>query len=70
MDQSLLIAIGCALVAIVYGIISIKSILSLPEGNEDMKRIATAIQEGASAYLKRQYMTITIVGIVLFILII
>jgi K(+)-stimulated pyrophosphate-energized sodium pump len=69
MDYALIFAIGCALVAVAYGIISIGSILKLSEGNEDMRRISTAIQEGASAYLKRQYVTISIVGVVLFILI-
>ncbi|MGD8926475.1 MAG: sodium-translocating pyrophosphatase [Thioalkalispiraceae bacterium] len=52
-----------------YGIVSISSILKLSEGNEDMRRISTAIQEGASAYLKRQYVTISVVGVILFILI-
>ena len=69
MDQALMIAIGCAIVAVIYGAVSITSILKLPEGNDDMKRIAKAIQEGASAYLKRQYITISIVGVILFVLI-
>jgi K(+)-stimulated pyrophosphate-energized sodium pump len=69
MDYALIFAIGCALVAVAYGIVSISSILKLSEGNEDMRRISTAIQEGASAYLKRQYVTISVVGVILFILI-
>ncbi len=69
MDQALMIAIGCSIVAIVYGLVSISSILKLPEGNDDMKRISKAIQDGASAYLKRQYTAISIVGVILFILI-
>ena len=68
MDPALMIAIGSAIVAIVYGLISITSILKLPEGNDDMIRISKAIQDGASAYLKRQYIAISIVGIILFIL--
>ncbi|VAW94360.1 Pyrophosphate-energized proton pump [hydrothermal vent metagenome] len=68
MDPALMIAIGSAIVAIVYGLISISSILKLSEGNDDMKRISKAIQDGASAYLKRQYIAISIVGIILFIL--
>ena len=69
MDQSLMIAIGCAFIAVIYGVVSISSVLKLSEGNDDMKRISKAIQEGASAYLKRQYTTISIVGVILFILI-
>ena len=69
MDQALIIAIGSAFVAIAYGLFSISSILKLSEGNDEMKRISKAIQEGASAYLKRQYTAISIVGVILFILI-
>ena len=67
MEQALIFAIGAAVVAILYGVISISSIMKLSEGNDDMKRISKAIQEGASAYLKRQYIAITVVGVVLFI---
>ena len=68
MDYALLFAIGCAIVAIIYGVFATVSILKLSEGNEDMRRISKAIQEGASAYLKRQYIAISIVGVILFIL--
>ncbi|MCG6935013.1 MAG: sodium-translocating pyrophosphatase [Proteobacteria bacterium] len=64
MTDGLLFAILAAVAAIVYGMISIFRILSLPDGNEDMQRIAAAIQEGASAYLKRQYLAIGLVGII------
>ena len=60
-------ALLAAVIAIVYGVISIFSILKLSKGNEKMQSIALAIQEGASAYLKRQYTTIGMVGVVLFI---
>jgi len=62
-------ALICAFVGIAYGVISIFKILSKPQGNDEMIRIAGAIQEGAIAYLARQYTTIAIVGVVLFVLV-
>ncbi|VAW68832.1 Pyrophosphate-energized proton pump [hydrothermal vent metagenome] len=64
--MGLLIALVCALTGIAYGVISIFSILSKPMGNEKMLEIANAVQEGAIAYLSRQYATIAMVGVVLF----
>jgi K(+)-stimulated pyrophosphate-energized sodium pump len=63
-----LFALVCAAVAIAYGLGLTLWVLRQPEGNERMREIARAIQEGASAYLKRQYMTIALVSIVPFLL--
>ena len=62
-------ALAAAVIAVIYGALVSKSILSLPAGNKKMQDIANAIQKGASAYLSRQYKTIAIVGIILTILI-
>jgi len=59
-------AIACAIFAIIYGLVQSKWILSLPTGNERMREISDAVREGAVAYLKRQYATIAVVGVVLF----
>ena len=60
-------ALVCAVAAVAYGLISAQWILGLPQGNDRMRQIAAAIQEGASAYMKRQYTIIAVVGVVMFI---
>ncbi len=69
MNEGLMFALVAAVLALVYGVMSIKWIMALPTGNDRMREISAAVQEGAQAYLKRQYTTISMVGVVLFVLI-
>src|SRR5437764_5476031 len=71
MDVSmwLWVAIAAGVLAVLYGVVSMTAILRLPAGNARMQEIAAAVQAGAKAYLNRQYRTILIVGVVLFLVI-
>jgi K(+)-stimulated pyrophosphate-energized sodium pump len=66
-DHGVVVALICALAAVGYGLVTSRALLALSPGNEVMRGLSSAIQEGASAYLRRQYTTIAIVGVVLFI---
>ena len=69
LDHPVLIALVCSGVAIAYGIAQTVWLLGLPAGSERMQTIAKAVQDGASAYLRRQYSTIAVVAVVLFLVI-
>ena len=69
MSQGVLFALVCAVLALVYSLSSYQWVLAKPNGNARMQEIAAAIQEGASAYLNRQYRTIALVGAILFVVI-
>jgi K(+)-stimulated pyrophosphate-energized sodium pump len=69
MSIELLFALACGFLALGYGVVSVKWILAKPTGTARMQEIASAVQEGAKAYLNRQYTTIAMAGIVLFVVI-
>ena len=69
-DHGVVIALVCAAAAVLYGALTSRSLLALSPGSERMREISAAVQEGAQAYLTRQYLVIGLVGVVLFILLI
>jgi K(+)-stimulated pyrophosphate-energized sodium pump len=66
---TLWLIVGCGVLAIVYGIWATQSVMSADPGSKKMQEISAAVREGAQAYLKRQYTTIGIVGVVIFVII-
>ena len=66
-NHGVVIALVCALLAVAYGLLTSRQLLALSPGNAEMQRISGAVQEGARAYLNRQYTVIAAVGVVLFI---
>jgi K(+)-stimulated pyrophosphate-energized sodium pump len=69
-DYGVVVALLCAALAIAYGLLTTRSLLALSPGNDLMQSLSAAVQEGASAYLRRQYTTIGIVGVILFVILI
>jgi K(+)-stimulated pyrophosphate-energized sodium pump len=69
LNNAILLALVCGVLALLYGGFTASWILRQPDGNERMREIAAAVQTGAKAYLNRQYTTISIVGVVLFLII-
>ena len=66
-NNAILVAVVCGLIAVVYGVLLIRWLMKQPAGDELMQKVAGAVQEGAKAYLARQYRTIAMVGVVVFV---
>jgi K(+)-stimulated pyrophosphate-energized sodium pump len=69
MSLALWLIIGCGVLALVYGLVTVRAVLSADPGTSRMQEIAAAVQEGARAYLNRQYRTIALVGVVIFVVV-
>jgi K(+)-stimulated pyrophosphate-energized sodium pump len=69
-DNGAWLALLCAALAVVYGVVTTRQLLALSPGNDEMQRISGAVQEGARAYLNTQYSIIAVVGVVLFVVLI
>src|ERR1700723_3134258 len=69
-NHGVVVALVCAACAVIYGVLTTRSLLALSPGNERMQSISLAVQQGAKAYLNRQYTTIAGVGVVLFVVLI
>ncbi len=67
-NHGVLAALICAAIGVLYGVLTAWRLMKLPDGNDRMREIASAIQQGAAAYLRRQYTAIAIVGVVIAIL--
>jgi len=66
-NHGVVVALVCAACAVIYGLVTTRSLLALSPGNEKMQGISLAVQQGARAYLNRQYTTIALVGVALFV---
>ncbi|HEY5193742.1 MAG TPA: sodium-translocating pyrophosphatase [Solirubrobacteraceae bacterium] len=66
-NHGVVVALVCAACAVAYGLVTTRTLLALSPGNERMQSISRAVQEGARAYLNRQYTTIAVVGVVMFV---
>ena len=66
-NHGVVVALVCAALAVIYGLVTTRSLLALSPGNEQMQSISLAVQKGARAYLNRQYTTIAFAGVVLFV---
>jgi K(+)-stimulated pyrophosphate-energized sodium pump len=66
-NHGVVVALVCAACAVVYGILTTRALLALSPGNDRMQSISLAVQQGARAYLNRQYATIAVVGVVVFV---
>src|SRR5499427_10878299 len=69
MDRWVWAIIGCGLLSLVYGAYTVRAVMASDAGTPRMQEIAAAIQEGAQAYLTRQYSTIAIAGVVIFLIV-